>query len=228
MAKRRMVSLDIVDTDKFLEMPTSTQCLYFHLLMRADDDGFVDSPKKIGKIVNCSDDDLKLLILKQFIIPFDSGVCVIKDWRIHNYIQSDRYKETLYLKEKSNLKLEDNNMYTLCIQNGDTGKVSIGKNSIDNNKETISFKKPTIEDIKNYCNERKNTINPNNFYDFYESKNWFVGRNKMKDWKACIRTWEQRQQKSNSNPSWFKQDIKKEETTKEEQEELKELMKRYN
>ena len=228
MAKRRMVSLDIVDTDKFLEMPTSTQCLYFHLLMRADDDGFVDSPKKIGKIVNCSDDDLKLLILKQFIIPFDSGVCVIKDWRIHNYIQSDRYKETLYLKEKSNLKLEDNNMYTLCIQNGDTGKVSIGKNSIDNNKETISFKKPTIEDIKNYCNERKNTINPNNFYDFYESKNWFVGRNKMKDWKACIRTWEQRQQKSNSNPSWFKQDIKKEETTKEEQEELKELMKTYN
>ena len=221
MAKRRMVSLDIVDTDKFLEMPTSTQCLYFHLLMRADDDGFVDSPKKIGKIVNCSDDDLKLLILKQFIIPFDSGICVIKDWRIHNYIQNDRYKETLYLKEKSNLKLEDNNMYTLCIQNGDTGKVSIGKNSIDNNKETISFKKPTIEDIKNYCNERKNTINPNNFYDFYESKNWFVGRNKMKDWKACIRTWEQRQQKSNSNPSWFKQDIKKEEQRRKSKKNLK-------
>ena len=97
-----MVSLDIIDTDKFLEMPTSSQCLYFHLLARADDDGFVDSPKKIGKIVNCSDDDLKLLILKQFIIPFDSGVCVIKDWRIHNYIQSDRYKETLYLDEKYN------------------------------------------------------------------------------------------------------------------------------
>lgn len=227
MAKRRMVSLDIVDTDKFLEMPTSTQCLYFHLLVRADDDGFVDSPKKIGKIVNCSDDDLKLLILKQFIIPFDSGVCVIKDWRIHNYIQSDRYKETLYLNEKSNLKLEENNMYTLCIQSGDTGKVSIGKNSIDNNKETTSFKKPTIEEIKNYCIERKNNINPNNFYDFYESKNWFVGKNKMKDWKACLRTWEQRQQKSNSNPSWFKQDIKKEEVSKEEEEELKQLMKGY-
>src|SRR5574344_1279254 len=187
MAKRRMVSLDIVDTDKFLEMPTSTQCLYFHLLMRADDDGFVDSPKKIGKIVNCSDDDLKLLILKQFIIPFDSGICVIKDWRIHNYIQNDRYKETLYLKEKSNLKLEDNNMYTLCIQNGDTGKVSIGKNSIDNNnKEKTTFKKPTIDDITNYCNERKNNINANNFYDFYESKNWHIGKNKMSDWNACV------------------------------------------
>ena len=94
MAKRRMVSLDIVDTDKFLEMPTSTQCLYFHLLMRADDDGFVDSPKKIGKIVNCSDDDLKLLILKQFIIPFDSGICVIKDWMAGLLNSVQRWRQT--------------------------------------------------------------------------------------------------------------------------------------
>ena len=228
MARRRMVSLDIIDTDKFLEMPTSSQCLYFHLLARADDDGFVDSPKKIGKIVNCSDDDLKLLILKQFIIPFDSGVCVIKDWRIHNYIQSDRYKETLYLDEKANLKLEDNNMYTLCIQSGGTGKVRLGKDSIDYNKGTTSFKKPTIDEITNYCKERKNTINPNSFYDFYESKNWLIGKSKMKDWKACIRTWEQRQQSNSNKPDWFNQDIKKEELSEEEQEELKELMKGYN
>lgn len=117
MAKRRMMSLDIIDTDMFLDMPSSTQNLYFHYLGRADDDGFIDNPKKIMTLVKASDDDLKLLILKQFVIPFETGVCVIKHWRIHNYIQRDRYKETLYLNEKSQLIQEKNGMYTRCIQN---------------------------------------------------------------------------------------------------------------
>ena len=98
-----MFSLDIVDTDKFLEMPSSTQALYFHLGTRADDDGFVSSPRKIVSIANCGIDDLKLLITKNFIIPFDSGVCVIKDWKRNNYIQKDRYRETIYIQEKENL-----------------------------------------------------------------------------------------------------------------------------
>ena len=121
MANKRMFSLKIIDTDLFLDMPVSTQLLYFHLSMRADDDGFVSSPKKILKMVNCSDDDLKILTAKKFIIPFESGICVIKHWRIHNYIQKDRYSETLYKEEMAQLG-DSEGVYevldTECVQDG--------------------------------------------------------------------------------------------------------------
>lgn len=113
MAERRMFSKTIIDSDIFLDMPLSTQALYFHLSMRADDDGFVNNPKKIQRMIGCGDDDIKLLIAKKFIIPFESGVCVIKHWRIHNYIRNDRYKPTMYQEEKEQLLLEENNMYEL-------------------------------------------------------------------------------------------------------------------
>ncbi len=96
MAERRMFAKTIIDSDAFLDMPLSTQALYFHLSMRADDDGFVNNPKKIQRMIGASDDDLKLLFNKHFVIPFDSGVCVIKHWRIHNFIRNDRYVETVY------------------------------------------------------------------------------------------------------------------------------------
>ena len=118
MADRRMFSKTIIDSDAFLDMPLSTQSLYFHMSMRADDDGFVNNPKKIQRMVGASDDDMKLLIAKSFIIPFESGIVVIKHWRIHNYIQSDRYKPTVYVAEKSLLST-NNNTYALdtgCIQ----------------------------------------------------------------------------------------------------------------
>ncbi len=114
MAKRRMFSLDIIDTDTFLEMPASTQALYFHLGMRADDDGFVSSPKKITMMVNCGIDDLKLLIAKQFVLQVSDGIVVIKDWKINNYIQKDRYTKTRYTKEKDLLGIEDNGSYMLA------------------------------------------------------------------------------------------------------------------
>lgn len=116
MAERRMFSLKVIDTDAFLDMPISSRLLYYELAIRADDDGFISSPKKITRMVGCSEDDLKLLIIKQFIIPFPSGICVIRDWRIHNYIQKDRYHETQYVTEKSQLVLEKNGMYTKCTQ----------------------------------------------------------------------------------------------------------------
>ena len=100
MAERRMFAKTIIDSDAFLDMPLSAQSLYFHLSMRADDDGFINNPRKIQRMIGASDDDYKLLIAKNFIICFQSGVVVIKHWRIHNYIQSDRYKETVYLEEK--------------------------------------------------------------------------------------------------------------------------------
>lgn len=141
MAERRMFAKTIIDSDAFLDMPLSSQAFYFHLSMRADDDGFINNPKKIQRMVGASDDDFKLLIAKSFLIPFESGIVVIKHWKIHNYIQSDRYKETVYLEEKGMLKLKENKAYTLnensmdtqCIQdvsNMET-QVRLGKDSID-------------------------------------------------------------------------------------------------
>ena len=112
MAERRMFAKTIIDSDMFLDMPLSTQSLYFHLSMRADDDGFINNPKKIQRMIGASDDDLKVLVMKRFILPFDSGVVVIKHWRMHNYIRNDRYKETVYQEEKSQLLLKENGSYT--------------------------------------------------------------------------------------------------------------------
>lgn len=151
-----MFAKTIIDSDLFLDMPSSTQCLYFHLSMRADDDGFINNPKKIQRMVGSSDDDLKLLIAKNFIIPFESGVVVIKHWKIHNYIQKDRYKETLYKDEKLQLNTgknkeyilgipNDNNMDTKCIHdvsNSETqvrlGKVRLGKYSLPTEEKDVS------------------------------------------------------------------------------------------
>ena len=154
MAERRMFAKTIIDSDAFMEMPVTARLLYYDLSMRADDDGFINSPKKIQRMIGASDDDLKVLIAKKFIIPFESGVVVIKHWRIHNYIQKDRYKPTVYKEEMAQLEIKDNNSYSLetnCIQNGynldtqvrlELGKDSIGKDSIDN---TYSEPKPSVK-----------------------------------------------------------------------------------
>lgn len=131
MAERRMMSKKIIDTDNFLDMPQSTQCLYFHLLLRADDDGFIQSPKSIMRITGCKDDDLKLLNAKGFVIGFETGVIVIRHWRIHNYVQSDRYskselpeakqvelKNKVYEVVQAPINPDNTYMDTKCIQNG--------------------------------------------------------------------------------------------------------------
>ena len=141
MAERRMFAKSIIDSDAFLDMPLSAQALYFHLSMRADDDGFINNPKKIQRMVGASDDDCKLLIMKRFIITFESGVIVIKHWKIHNYIQKDRYKPTIYQEEKKQLIEKGNKAYTECIQNGyitDT-QDSIGKDSLELVEESIEL-----------------------------------------------------------------------------------------
>ena len=172
MAERRMFAKTIIDSDAFLDMPLSTQALYFHLSMRADDEGFINNPKKIQRMIGASDDDLKVLIVKNFIIPFESGIVVIKHWRIHNYIQNDRFKPTVYSDERSMLQVKENKAYTLsdapCIQDGYTmdAQVSIGKDSIgkvregkdSKGKESIVYY-PTDEKLdeafKQYIEHRK-------------------------------------------------------------------------
>lgn len=137
MAKRRMFSQQITDSDSFLDMPLSAQALYFHLGMTADDDGFVNNPKRIQRLIGANEDDLKLLIAKKFIIAFETGVVVIKHWKINNYIPKDRYTPTVYTDEKALIFEKSNRAYTACIQDVykcDTqnrlDKVSIDKNNV--------------------------------------------------------------------------------------------------
>ena len=117
MAERRMFAKTIIDSDAFLDMPLSAQSLYFHLAMRADDDGFINNPKKIQRMIGASEDDCKLLIAKKFVLVFETGVIVIRHWKLHNYIQKDRYKPTIYQSEKNALETEPNGTYTQCIHN---------------------------------------------------------------------------------------------------------------
>ena len=139
MANKRMFNIKIVDSDAFLDMPLSTQALYFHLNMRADDDGFVGNPKRIQRLIGASEDDLKILIAKRFLLVFEDSVIVIKHWRIHNTIKNDRYNKTLYIEELNQLKIKENKAYTLaaveeCFQNGskmDPKRIQNGTTDID-------------------------------------------------------------------------------------------------
>ena len=139
MAERRMFAKTIIDSDAFLEMPISARLLYYDLGMRADDDGFINSPKKIMRTIGATTDDMNILIARKFVIPFESGVVVIKAWRINNYLRADRYKETTYTDEKKCLQVEESGMYTLDNKDGipsgiplvDADKDSIDKNSKD-------------------------------------------------------------------------------------------------
>lgn len=107
MASKRSISSRVIDTDLFLSMPLSAQALYMHLLLHADDDGFVPNPKSLVRTVRASDDDYLLLMAKKYIIPFESGICVIVHWKIHSYIQADRRKETIFQEEKSMLVVDE-------------------------------------------------------------------------------------------------------------------------
>lgn len=208
IAEKRMFAKYIIDSDAFLEMPMSARLLYYDLNMRADDDGFVNSPKKIQRITGASDDDLKILFAKRFILAFESGIIVIKHWRIHNYIRRDTYKETLYIEEKSSLYVKPDGAYTdhpvealpsVCddpvttpLQSCDetVTQIRLDKDREDNiGGKSSRFIPPTIEEVTAYCQERKNGVDPVIWWNFYDSKNWYVGKNKMVRWKSAIATW---------------------------------------
>ena len=209
MAERRMFAKTIIDSDAFLDMPPTAQLLYFHLAMRADDDGFINKPKSIMKSVGSRDDDLKLLIAKKFVISFPDGIVVIKHWRIHNYIRKDTYNETNYKDDKGMLALDENKAYTLVdglrqlsvdgsLTQDRLGKDRLGKDSIEESSaKRKRFAKPSVDEVKAYCNEKGYAIDAQHFIDYYESNGWKVGKNPMKDWKATVRTWASRERSSN-------------------------------
>ena len=211
MAERRMFSKAVTQSDSFLELPLSAQALYFHLAMETDDDGFVRSAVRVLRWVGASKDDLRLLITKGFVIPMQEGVCVIRHWLINNYIRKDRYKQTSYISLKNQLFLSVDNTYELiqtqeCNQLPTVGiphdnqtvdvrctqdKLSKVK-TIKDNKQARSCR-PSLEEVREYCEELNSTVDPEAFIDHYSSNGWKVGNQPMKDWKAAVRNWERRQ-----------------------------------
>jgi len=222
MAKRRMFSLDIVDTDKFLDMPQTAQNLYFHLGMRADDEGFIASPRRVMTAVGSCPDDLALLAVKGYLLPFNSGVYVIRHWKENNSIRADRVKPTFCIEEKRLLALENGSTYTLspsdvglatvCQPSDNQSSIkcppSIGKvrseedippyppegepPAADGERKSKRFVPPTTEEVTAFCQERGNGIDPQAFIDHYAAGGWKRGNTPIKDWRACVRTWEQR------------------------------------
>lgn len=215
MANRRMFSRDIVCSDRFLDMPSSAQALYFQYGLEADDDGFVSAPKKIIRLTNASNDDLKILIAKKFVLPFESGVVVIRDWKINNYLRKDRYTPTRFKEELKQLTLIDDRYEiqtsSLGIPDGNQAvdmvdtqarlvKDRVVKERVNSNGGKSSrFVPPTVEEVNKYCLERKNNVDAQCFVDFYSSKGWYVGKSKMRDWKASVRTWERKEQSNNQS-----------------------------
>lgn len=217
MAERRMFAKTIVTSDAFLDMPLSARCLYFTLGMLADDDGFVNNPKSIMRQVGASQDDLNLLLVKRFILSFDSGVIVIKHWRIHNYIQKDRYKESKYLEEKASLMIDEKGAYTECdcnvysldteciqpVYKMDTqdrlGKDSIGK---DIKREKIKREKaelsspPSLEEVKEYGRSIGREDLADKFFKYYTATEWNDAKGKViNNWKAKYVSWSNREPK---------------------------------
>ena len=196
MAERRMFAKTIIDSDAFLDMPMSARLLYYDLGMRADDDGFVNSPKKIMRMVGASQDDLNILATRKFIIPFENGVVVIKHWRIHNYIRQDTYNETPYKEQKSMLELDENKAYRLAVNGPSTdrqltvnepetqdriGKVRIGKDRIG---EDLTVSKETVcrtKDVRRIV-EAWNSLNLNEVREITgESKRGGMLRARVKE-----------------------------------------------
>lgn len=227
MAAKRMFSLQVVDTDKFMDMSTSAQALYFHLGMHGDDDGFVSSPRKIARAAGCNDDDIKLLAAKGFIIPFESGVVVITDWRINNTLKNDRYQETIYQAEKAMLQSEASGKYLLCstldperFQSGSNmdpqhniTKHNLTKQSLTKSMEAdeppkrTRFTPPTVDEVRTYCQEHGYQIDPECFVDYYTANGWMAGKNKMKNWQSAVRNWNRREEEIQSPKKHKRQPI---------------------
>ena len=219
MAERRMFAKTIVLSDAFLDMPLSARCLYFTLGMFADDDGFVNSPKGIMRQAGCSEDDMKVLLAKKFLLAFDNGVIVIKHWRINNYLRNDRYVPTKYGDEKAILGTDENGAYTFSKpvgipsigipSNGDT-QDRLGKDRLGKSKSRVNkFTPPTLEQIKEYARENGLNVDCDKFYTYFTTpddagRTWIDSKgNPVKNWKQKIITWAGRERPSRPKSQTF-------------------------
>lgn len=212
MAQRRMFSLSVIDTDAFLDLPTTAQCLYFHLGMHGDDDGFVGSPKKIMRAVGCTESDLKALENEHFIISFESGVVAIRDWKLNNTLKNDRYRPTVYCSERNTLSFDtsgryfiiENNVEPAWNQNGT--ELEPQRNLTQRNptelKQTESrgtegsaeggrTNRPTFDEISDYAKSYWRNVDNEilqQFYCHYAKMDW-VDDGKTVDWKEKLESW---------------------------------------
>ena len=206
MATRRMFSKDVIDSDRFLDMPLTVQALYFHLAMQADDDGFVGNPKKIQRMIGSGKDDISVLIDCGFIIPFNSGIIVITHWKSHNQIKKDRYKPTVYLSEKNKVTADDAGVYSLncgmdtdCIQNGSKvepqtrlDKYRLDKDSIDQPSldRTGLAGCPSLDEVTEYFRAKgvKGEL-AERFYSVNRDREWRIDGSPVKNWKKLADSW---------------------------------------
>lgn len=255
MARKRMFSKDVINNDNFIEMPDSSQNLYFHLSLDADDDGFVANYKSIMRMLGKKDDDLKVLIAKQFIIPFANGVLVIRHWKLNNYIQKDRYKETIYKEEKALLSVDNSNVYNMdtnCIHSID--KIRLDKISIEeSSSNSNTTKKENIFEFleKNFGR----TISPIEYEKIIEWEKHFsediikhaisescLNNAKtmnylttiLQDWKSKgftklseIEDRNKNKKQKQKEPEWLNQEIEKETATDDEIDEIANLLKNF-
>jgi hypothetical protein len=198
MAEKRMFTKKVSDSDAFIEMPSTSQALYFHLNQGADDDGFNNQVQNAMFKAHASTDDLKLLMMKNFIIRFESGVIVIKHWRMHNTLRKDRYTPTNFQEELSQLGLKENGAYTLGCQvvaNGlpqnSIGKDSVVKNSIEKEKtKKKKFEPPTFEMVMEYAKGKQREDLAKQFFDYFNEGNWIDSEGKqVLNWKQKFLTW---------------------------------------
>lgn len=207
-----MFALDVIDTDRFCEMPVSARLLYYELGMRGDDEGFVQNPKRIMLTTGTTVDDLKVLAAKGYVILFDSGVLVITHWQKNNFIQKDRFHETTCLAEKAQIQTTDSKIYELlpsgnkldtpCIRTVSDleAQIRLDKTRVEKKTRAPSsrrFTPPTVDEVAAYCRERGNAVDAQRFVDFYASKGWKVGSSGMKDWRAAVRNWERQDNTKN-------------------------------
>ena len=254
MAQKRMFDKTITNSDDFIDMPDSSQNLYFHLSMNADDDGFVNNWKSIMRMTGHKEDDLKVLIAKNYIIPFESGVIVIRHWRINNYLRSDRYIETKYLEEKKQLYTDENLVYQWCTN----GQPSIDKNRIE--KNNIYINTCSNEQASNFTNNELFDL----FWEAYPKKKnkgsaekWFKSHKPTKelvdtmlekieqqkntrDWQKNdgqfipypstwlnAKAWEDETIDKSTVPSWFGKEIQQKIASDEDIKEIEEFIKEY-
>lgn len=249
MAQKRMFSKDVISNDNFIEMPDSSQNLYFHLSMNADDDGFISNYKSVMRMLGKKEDDLKVLIAKQFLIPFENGLLVIRHWKLNNYIQKDRYKETIFKDEKAKLTLDNSNVYNLdteCIHSIDKNSIDkisldISSNSLydfveENFGRTLSsveyeeISKWEDNDLTRYAikqailNSAYSIKYINTILSSYKKKNIQTVQQAQEDEKKFKAS---KDKPYKQVPEWFDKKIEKEELTIEEQEAMKEMLKEF-
>ena len=201
-----MFTKKVVESDAFLDLPFSAQCLYFHLNMNADDDGFLNSPGKIIRIAGASQEDLQTLIDKRFILDFGNGVIVIKHWKMHNTLKKDRYKPTQYKKQFALLSTKENGAYTERNQDGSNlepewnhsigkdsvVKESIGKGSVgeESGTDTDIPATPSLLAITEFVKINDLSVNPNRFFSYYNERGWKTPKGNPIDWAAKILEWD--------------------------------------